>query len=411
MGYQVIVGRDVQDGELGLFFEGGGQLSENFAIANDLVRRKDEDGNPAGGMFEPSRRVKTIKLRGEISDGFWCPLSYLSFAALRGHTWTDLHEGDELDTYNGVEICRKYVTPATVSMKGKGGKLMAKRRENEMFHKQVDYQQFARFSRKIPECSLVICTEKLHGTSFRYGHVLDEEPIERCFLMRCVAKLLGWPETRKVWKHLIGTRNTILQHEGGDDFYGGTFREKAVRGIRLHKGEIIYGEIVGYTDSGATIMPSHSAASCDESFRDKFSDTVTYKYGCKPGCHDVYVYRIAHVNEDGVLTEMPWLHVVNRCKQLGLKAVPAMFISLAPELNDEAIAGHPAARGTFLETVVHALTNDLPSIVDESHVSEGVVVRWENGSGTGWAKAKSPSFRLMEDVSRGKGEADPEDAS
>ena len=47
--YQVIVGIDTQDGELGVFFEQDGQLSIEFATQNDLVRRKDANGNPAGG--------------------------------------------------------------------------------------------------------------------------------------------------------------------------------------------------------------------------------------------------------------------------------------------------------------------------------------------------------------------------
>jgi hypothetical protein len=61
-GYQVIVGKNIEDGQLGVFFEAGGQLSEGFAAANDLVRRKDAEGKPAGGYFEENRRVKAVKM-------------------------------------------------------------------------------------------------------------------------------------------------------------------------------------------------------------------------------------------------------------------------------------------------------------------------------------------------------------
>ena len=119
-GYQVIVDKSVQSGSLGLMFESGGKLSEKMCEANDLIARKDEFGNhvKGSGFFDEKRKVSALKLRGARSEGFFCPLEYLS--------WTDadlskLKEGDKFDTLNGHLICEKYYTPQTLRAMKKPG--------------------------------------------------------------------------------------------------------------------------------------------------------------------------------------------------------------------------------------------------------------------------------------------------
>ena len=91
--------------DMGVYFPSDGQLSEKYCQVNDLVRRKDENGNPAGGYMDPDKRnVKAIKLRGEKSDGLYMPLTSL----MEFCTISDLKVGDKIDVLNGEEICRKY---------------------------------------------------------------------------------------------------------------------------------------------------------------------------------------------------------------------------------------------------------------------------------------------------------------
>lgn len=105
-GNTVIVGLDTQPDELGVYFPVDGQLGVEFAQKNDLLRRKDENGNPAGGYLDPEKRnIKALKLRGEKSDGLFMPLSSLA-------DFTDisqLKEGDTITQLNGVTICEKYI--------------------------------------------------------------------------------------------------------------------------------------------------------------------------------------------------------------------------------------------------------------------------------------------------------------
>ena len=78
-GNTVIVGLDTKPEELGVYFPVDGKLGTEYAVKNDLLRRKDENGKPAGGYLDPEKRnIKALKLRGEKSDGLFMPLSSLN---------------------------------------------------------------------------------------------------------------------------------------------------------------------------------------------------------------------------------------------------------------------------------------------------------------------------------------------
>ena len=132
----VIVGIDTKIGDMGVFFPSDLQLSEEFCKENDLVRRKDENGNDAGGYLDPVKRnIKAIKLRGEKSEGIFLPITALAAFCKT----SDLHEGDQIDILNGVEICRKYIPRTNISAKGSGEHLKkAKANFAPTFYEHVD---------------------------------------------------------------------------------------------------------------------------------------------------------------------------------------------------------------------------------------------------------------------------------
>lgn len=105
-GNTVIVGLDTKPEELGVYFPVDGKLGTEYAVKNDLLRRKDENGKPAGGYLDPEKRnIKALKLRGEKSDGLFMPLS-----SLNGFTdIAKLREGDVITILNGIIICEKYI--------------------------------------------------------------------------------------------------------------------------------------------------------------------------------------------------------------------------------------------------------------------------------------------------------------
>ena len=101
-GNQVVVGLEVEEGHIGVYFPCDGQLSDEFCRANNLYREASLNKFPEdkGGMFDSNRRVRAQKFRGEISDGFWVPLHYFGFIQVTG---LDV-EGFEFDEWCGVHI-------------------------------------------------------------------------------------------------------------------------------------------------------------------------------------------------------------------------------------------------------------------------------------------------------------------
>lgn len=102
----VIVGLDTQPDEIGLYIPTDMKVGKEYAEKNNLLRKKDDQGNEIGGYLDAEKRnIKAIRLRGEKSDGLFMPLSSLKdFCKIE-----DLQVGDRISTLNGYVICEKYI--------------------------------------------------------------------------------------------------------------------------------------------------------------------------------------------------------------------------------------------------------------------------------------------------------------
>jgi hypothetical protein len=396
LGNQIIVGKDVADGTLGIFFPCDGQLSEGYCEANNLIRAEvftvdavtgETVKKNLGGMFEEKRRVKSLKLRGAKSDGYFATLESLAYT---GVDLSTLVEGHQFTEINGHPICGKYYTPATLrAMKGKNPS--AKKREVPTFPQHIETSQFRFAAGTIPEGSIIYISEKVHGTSGRFGNVPEEIELPKPGKIKALIlkALKQEPVAAKVeYGYLNGTRRTILEKKqpGNPGFYQDeTFRENVTRNISLHKGEIIYFEIAGFTTNGSPIMQEQDTAKLkDKTIEKRYGRVMTYRYGCSDNECRIWVYRITRINEDGQYVELPWTQVVSRCRELGLQVVPVIQGPFVYNGNQEE-----------LRAVVEMHTEGT-STIDPSHIREGVVVRAESEFGTFFIKNKSFSFGVLE---------------
>lgn len=157
-GNQVVIGLKEEEGDLGLYFNSDLRISTEFGQANDLFRRKDDQGNNAGGMFDENGKVRCQKFRKEQSDGFWIPLNSLEFTDGKIDS---LKDGDSFQEFNGVKICEKYIVP------GKGiqnaPKKKVKKYESVMFPKHIDTSHLMKHLGDIDLNDNIVITEKLHG--------------------------------------------------------------------------------------------------------------------------------------------------------------------------------------------------------------------------------------------------------
>ena len=391
-GHQVIVGTNTKDGDMGIFLPPDGQLSEEMCKANDLIGYTDEQGNKKGGFFAANRRVRAQSFRGVKSEGFWIPLDSLSWPK---YNLSKLREGECFDTLNGHPICNKYYTPATLrAMKPQG--LKKKLKFQVIMPEHVGTAQFKYHVSNIPLNSTIYITEKLHGTSGRYGYV-PVSPVLTGWKSKA-HKILDWLRQRLVgnntpsknifYNYFNGTRRVILSNDRSKQigYYGDdSFRSDLTKGITLHKGEVLYFEIVGFIPTGRPIMGIHdiqrrtpNTGTENTNSRDlykTYGPKMVYRYGAADNTCKMFVYRITMLNEDGVETDLSWPQVQHRCKQLGLVYVP----SIATRCFDE---NYPeTALGSFVESLVEG-----PSFLDPSHIKEGVVLRIESDQGIQFLK-------------------------
>jgi hypothetical protein len=396
-GHQVVVGLDVHDGDLGVFFPTDGQLSHEMCVANTLYNESacGELGVTAPvvagfakyGFFSAKRRVRAQKFRGEKSDGYWTELQALAWT---GYDLSLLKAGDTFTELDGKLVCNKFYNPATLRAMANAQK-HGKKQPNVVFPKHVDTEQFRYFVGNIPSGSIIWFTEKVHGTSGRYGHVYETyEPhwwtrTVRTLCNRLVGDRVKPKFTR--WTHLNGSRNVLLEQSVGEGFYGtNDFRYRMTENLQLHKGEIVYFEIVGFVDSERQIMePQPIDPKQLKDVAKQFGDRMEYTYGCVPGECKKYVYRITRLNEDGVEVELGWPQVIQRCRELGLETVP----QLAPP---QFYYGDTEK----LVTLVNSLTDGV-STLDARHIREGVVLRVDTPDGvTKFYKNKAWVFGVLE---------------
>ena len=467
-GNTVCVNLNYTDNQLGIYFPVDGQLSEEFCQVHDLVRRKDENGNQAGGYMDPGKRnVTAVKLRGEKSDGLFMPITCVEYTGVDIAT---LKEGDNFTALNGHEICQKYI-PRTNHRQGRvteGNRTRKKRAPiAPLFVEHADTEQLAYNVNAFKVGDQIEITLKMHGTSQRTAHLptitgwYNENPFWYRVLRTVDPKKPMGRLTKKIyeramatavpiydWGIVSGTRRTVLDSfEGG--FYGSNeFREayhKFFEG-KLHKGEEVYYEVVGFTHTGQSIMGQCSNKKLnDKEFVKQYGDTTTFSYGCAPQAipavmkapemvevapavpqSDIYVYRMTMINEDGNMVEYSPEFMRYRCEQMGVKTVPVfakghicmdgsvswinvitgedMTTAIGDEVRENDPHSFEFNPGDSVKAVAEQFY-DGPDPIVKTHFREGVVVIIVKRPKFAAYKNKNFSFKVLEGIVKADAEA------
>lgn len=389
-GNDVIVDLSYEIGKKVIYFPTDGQLGKEFAEENNLVRKKDENGNNIGGYLDPDKRnIKALKLRGEKSDGLVLPVEVLS----KYVDVSTLKDGDQITTINGNEICRKYIPRGSNRRHSTGGvkKVRNKKEESQKvsypyFAEHIDTEQLAYNQSAFKPGDTIYLTQKLHGTSFRVSNCLEFTTKKR----NPIIKKLFHAKDKVTSKYQVvsGTRRVVLRgYDGG--FYGNNeFRKKYndFFAERLPKNFTVYGEIVGWVDENTPIMSKCSNAKLkDPEFVKQYGDETIFTYGCVPGENHCYIYRITVTNEDGIAIDLPTEEVKRWCEIWGCDYVPLLekfLYTTWEDLNERC--------NKYL---------DIPEpLANGTHVTEGVVVRIDNRGKFTAYKTKSFAFKVLEGI-------------
>ena len=301
MGWQVVIGKDnFQVGNLALY------IPVDSILPNSLELRLF----PPGSKISLKKgRVRSIKIRNQISQGMLVSLQVIKEELVATGKFDLLptnklnqavfSEGQDLAELIGVI---KYEPPEPdFAGPTNRTKKASKNQINPNFKKYTDIENIKWYTNVFAEGEQVYISEKLHGTSARYGYVPRHYEGFLASAKAAVMGLLAKWGIVKPYQFVYGSRNCQL-HTGSnqswykEDVYSKILLQENIE-ERLEPGESVYGEIVGYNIQKG------------------------YTYGCEQGEHRFYVYD--------VMVNGKWLDypAFNQwCSNRGFEPVPRLFI-------------------------------------------------------------------------------------
>lgn len=260
-------------------------------------------------------RIRSIRIRGVVSQGMLIPVDLVPTAMRIEGT----------DVTSTLDITK--FEPPEPGETGIGSPCRSKKNriQNTQFNKYTDIENFKNYNREFADGEGVYVSEKLHGTSARYGWFKKENL--SLFVRLWYWFLLTFFKIDKTWEFLVGSRNLQVSDDPADNVYAKIARQYDLKD-KIPLGMSIYGEIVG-----SKIQKG-------------------YTYGCKEGEHAFYAYDVKD-NGKGYLCYKVFAHF---CDCLAIPRVPELYV------------------GPFDATKMKEMTQGDSTIADQK-VREGIVIK------------------------------------
>lgn len=365
-GFTALIPKWYDINELYVLFTAESQLSEEYCYENNLYDdaslNKDRSKK---GCVNSKRRVRAVKLRGNISSAFLMPLSSLSYTG--PISW--LAEGDTFNILNGQDICKKYfVKTPRPPRTAKLPKIRQSKIDSKLFPPHIKTTQWGRNIDNIDDEQDIIVSQKIHGTSFRLTNqkVIEYPNWLKKFYRYRIFNFVEKYFRRPVYKTIAGSRTVVKNRETDQaGYYSEDIWNKALDRVAhlIPKNWVIYGELIGWV-SQKPIQKN-------------------YTYNLPQGQFDMYVYRIAMVNDDGVSVDLSFDTMKHWCKENGLKICPEMWRGKKKDFD--------YTKYMDIRYNESGYTQCIP-LSDKDTVDEGVVIRIDNDLTPTFLKAKSPIF-------------------
>ena len=176
-------------------------------------------------------RVKTIKLRGAISQGMVIPMWYVE---------PDYKVGRDVTKELGIT---KYEPPPPKFQSVGGGSQPKKSYKHPNFDKYHKWPNIKNYPELFNPDDIVIVTEKIHGTNFKAGWL-------KWHGNKWWKKVLSWVGLAPEWQFVYGSHNVQISEKMlYDGFYDkNVYAETVVKyelKNRIPKGMLIFGEVYG----------------------------------------------------------------------------------------------------------------------------------------------------------------------
>lgn len=410
-GFNVITGIDSEPG-LYIYFPVECCINKEFLGKNNLFRDASMNVDPSKtGMFEDKGRVKAIRLKGEISEGFIIPVESLNVFTDSPIALDDSEIGVDFDTIGGKLLCKKYIpkyqrTPGKPGLKQ--GKQPKKKAESEIiegqFHFHIDTTLLKKCPYVIKPDSLISISSKVHGTSAISANVMIKTPLKRNLWDIICRRTQYKEEYHSLWSSRKVIQDSML-NPNVSGYYGGSDKEGRARIHNLlfgnlPKGISVYYEILGYWPNGTSIQGKWDYGFVPSESPEKWEYNKNY---------GVEVYRITYTNVEGAVYEFSARQVQQMCEKMGWTPVEQLYYGYAKDLypdldvtnhwNDNFIECLSKDKRFYMEMNSPRCANKVPH--------EGIVIRNESLNIDVY-KLKCFAFLEKERASLDKGEFDIE---
>lgn len=407
-GFDIVVGKDVKEGDIVIYVPVESQICEKFLSANNLFEigewernanheevgvliakmnelksegKHDEaeevykEAKAKVGYFNKRNRVRIVTLKGVASNGFIAGVDALvkMDASLANTNWEEL-VGTSFDYIGDEEFCKKYIPPIKEDNPRGQGKYNKKQKKLQRFDRLVaDQFRYHYDTQRIdgtniakllhPE-DIVTIDVKVHGTSICLGNLLVNRKLT---IWEKIKKFFGGKVQTKEYGNIYSSRSVIknryINPGKGNDFYGVDIWGCVNRDFSpyIPNGMTVYGEIVGYLESSEKMIQKD------------------HDYGCEVGKWKFMPYRITETDENG------------NVKEWNVSEVDAWTRNLVkehPELEEKTM---------FLTILYHGkLGNLYPDIDVSNHWHENFLERIKNDTEHFGMELKEPLCHLYE---------------
>ena len=417
-GFNIITGIDSEPG-LYVYFPTACCINPKFLSYANLYRHGELNVDQTKtGMFDDNGRVKAIRLRGELSEGFIIPIVVLqNWVMSTVNVELNVEEGVEFDSveHDGKQfwVNKKYIPKNTRTPgepgSGNSGKGKQPKGLDRIIENQFRFHYDTVLIKKCPHVlhpnDLISITSKVHGTSGISAYVLCKQELN---WKQKIARWLTGEEFDK-YDYLYSSRSVIKNQyynksvQGG--FYGVDVWKYADDIVRpcLSKGMTAYYEIIGFLPNGGYIQKN-------------------YDYGCLPPVGDeaytygkhfkVQIYRVTITDVSGKVHEFSAREVQLWAQMVGLVPVEQYYYGYAKDLypdldpsehwNENFLSKLANDKNFYMECNSPTCDNKVPH--------EGIVIKIENMKSEAF-KLKCFKFLDGEGKALDKGEVDIESES
>ena len=330
-GFNLVVGIDSQPG-IYVYFPTSCEINPQLLAYGNLYKHSEKNNHPENkpGFFEDNGRVKAIRLRGVVSEGFlmeWDVFNNFLVDNLNKTVEPEINKEFDCIKEDNKEawICKKYIIKTSIAQpKGVSRYQKRVKKFNRVIDTQFRFHYETSIYRKVPTFiqpnDLISVSSKIHGTSHISAYVLCKRPTKWWKF---------WDKVDTVYDYLYSSRSVIKNANYNptkkQGYYGCDVWYYANEYLKpfLQKGMTLYCEIVGFLPNGGYIQKNYDYGCIPPKNEQDYKPEINFK---------VRVYRITLTNIDGQVHEFSAREVQQYCKQNGLIPVEELYYGYAKDL-------------------------------------------------------------------------------